>query len=73
MPNKNKNSRYNASQLWESVIMEAHVQCTKCKRVARVSAISDDYEAAQLFFSDGWRQTPNNTYCPKCSKKYLKP
>ncbi len=51
----------------------AYVKCTKCKVFNDVGGISDNYEAVEYFLEKGWRATENNTYCPSCAKKHLKP
>ncbi len=65
-----KKEKYTAWQLDDSVLVKTEIDCTKCQTKNYV--FTDAEDAIFLFFSDGWRSTPNHTYCPKCAKKYLK-
>lgn len=63
--------KYNADQLEDNILIEASIECTKCKS-GDLEMHTDQYYAADEFFKKGWRATPNNVYCPKCAKTYLK-
>ena len=65
-----KKSKYTSDQLYESCETTTGICCTKCRK--HDMAIGDEFMGCDKFFSKGWRATPNNTYCPECSKKYLK-
>lgn len=62
---------YRPDQLLESILTTCTIQCNKCKKIDELFN-TDDYDACEYFFKKGWRQTPNNLYCPKCAKKNLK-
>lgn len=50
-------------------IMEiSDISCNKCNE-SDSTAFSGN--AAEHFYSKGWRATENKCYCPKCAKKYL--
>ena len=59
------------NDLADSIVMEAHIECSKCGEVSEVYD-RDDYEAAMELHGMGWYATSQNTYCPKCNKKRKK-
>lgn len=59
-------------QLLDSLDLLAHIQCSKCGKEDYMDSY-DEYQSMKQFYSEGWRATELNTYCPKCAKKYLKP
>jgi len=63
--------KYKSDDLLESCITSTEISCTKC-HTTNVLHNVDEFGAIDSFFEDGWKATPNHTYCPKCSKKYLK-
>ncbi len=67
---KSKKEKYDAWQLADNVMIEATIECTKCREGDNV--MCDEDQALEYFFGEGWRCTPNHCYCPKCAKKYLK-
>lgn len=65
-----KENKYTAEQLWDSCVTSTDILCTKCKDTK--TTCGDENLSCDEFFYQGWRATPNHTYCPKCAKKYLK-
>jgi hypothetical protein len=63
-------SRRPEEQLLESVWEHTTIECTKCLEEQETDGGID--QALEFFYSDGWRATERNTYCPKCAKKFLK-
>ncbi len=61
---------YTAEQLHDFCLEETTVECGKCKTIS--GHMGDADYASERFFEEGWKATPNNIYCPKCAKKYLK-
>lgn len=58
----------NISQFIECVSM---VQCSKCH--VKETIFLEPIEAAEQFVITGeWTATPNNAYCPTCSRKIRK-
>lgn len=63
--------KYNSDQLADFCEVEVAIKCTRCDKVGFLS-FCDQYEAADIFFEEGWRATEKHCYCPKCAEKYLK-
>lgn len=62
--------KYTASQVYEEIATESSIICGNCGKSKTVMA--DGYDAAEHFFTEGWRVTPNKCYCPSCASKNLK-
>ncbi len=62
--------KYKPDDLDGYVFTTTDISCSKCSESDTTGG--DEYEAMKYFFNKGWRATPNNCYCPKCAKKYLK-
>ncbi len=65
--------QHNVQNLWDSLLLTVEIFCTVrgCRQTQEIHN-TDEYQAGEVFFKDGWRGTPNHTYCPKCAKKHLK-
>ncbi len=63
--------RYKADQLHEDILTIQEISCSKCRERNDLMNI-DDFDAADIFFKNGWRRTERHCYCPKCAKKHLK-
>lgn len=62
--------KYQESDLIDSIDTVSTITCTKCGEEQELR--EDTMEAVEYFFSEGWRATRTNTYCPNCVHVYLK-
>ena len=58
-------------QLVGEVVLEATIYCSVCDN-EETAEVEDMEEALRDLYKSGWRVDNRDTYCPKCTKIYLK-
>lgn len=59
-------------QLHHSILTSAEIECNICGIKDNIQN-ADEWEAADYFYSQGWRSPRmNKVYCRQCAKKKLK-
>ena len=59
------------TQLVDGIYTKGKMICDKCPAEEMVGDM-DTVGACDYFYRIGWRKPRKITYCPDCSKKYLK-
>lgn len=62
--------KYEAIDLLDYTDTVTEITCTSCQTTD--SSSSDEYDAIEHWFEEGWRATETRSYCPDCAKKRLK-
>jgi len=66
-----RSRQYNVDMLCDAIVSTQWINCDCCKNTAEVTGVPD-YTAAEEFYKKGWRIPASLTFCPSCTKKYLK-
>jgi DNA-directed RNA polymerase subunit RPC12/RpoP len=68
--NKKEKTIYGLLDFIQTESYMSYIKCTKCGTVDG-GVLDSDENLANIAYSDGWRVTILNCYCPYCSKKFL--
>ena len=51
-------------QLYDGILTSSGIDCAECGKISY--KVMDGAEAAEEFYTDGWRKVKEEIYCPSC-------